>query len=67
MTKEEAQAILDLTIVVFTSHGDQDIGIRDDEDTDNTILKMPDGAHYVAPENVVEQMTIQEIHDLANS
>ena len=66
MTEAEAQAWLQKTFIVFISDddGQQWIGIKDVE----KCVHAPDfrGAHYVTDSEFQEELTLQQIVDIAN-
>jgi len=64
MTEAEAQAWLTKTVIVFIGQdGEKWLGFKD---VDNCVFA-PDerGAHYLADEEIVEELTVQQIVDIA--
>ena len=64
MTEAEAQAWMAQTVIVFTGQdGNQWIGLKDGD----TSVRAPDDSctHFLDPGDIQEELTLQQIADLA--
>ena len=64
MTEAEAQAWMAQTVIVFTGQdGNQWIGLKDGD----TSVRAPDDSctHFLDPADIHEELTLQQIADLA--
>tara|TARA_R100000008_G_scaffold80677_2_gene63263 strand:- start:469 stop:678 length:210 start_codon:yes stop_codon:yes gene_type:complete len=67
MTQEEAQEFLARTIVRYTENGETVNAFKSEDDADLCVLA-PDLScvHYPGSGTVIEQLTVQQIVDIAN-
>ena len=66
MTEAEAQAFLARTIVRYTENGETVDAFKSEDDADVCVLAPDDSCvHYPAPDSVIEQLTVQQIVDIA--
>jgi hypothetical protein len=66
MTEAEAQEFLTRTIVRYTENGETVEAFRSPEDADLCVLAPDESCvHYPGPGAVIEQLTVQQIVDIA--